>query len=1004
MLNKFERAMNRYKTIHLKIVIWRKISFICVTAIIIISSSLRVANGGSYQQRVLSTQRRVSYSESHPLARARHMYSITNNRESLDSLSEHDRSDNVDELSEGENPTTVMLAVYSTNATSESISYSSSTFQIEESNKSSSNSSLDTRNDTPLVASSISNVENVNNEDVIGSTQLLSQNDVTTIVDNDEVDKLLVHNQTDIDTLLTLPNDDINESINPSSNVSENEIQEFDQNIRNSSLVEINDTKIDQKSNNSQLNDEYYSPIVSEDPILEKDNNNLYQPIRISAVLTKETRQSLTEKQQKYLLDDVLSPALTAWSSALSVVPVIGNLVVDRAQLFDGISCGPGVDSGFPSPLVPEDHMENGIPNTDLVIYISISQFQKVPLDVIATAGVGSFKEDIFEEVEEIDDIFEDDENLHHVEDSSHSVDLFESDDYIYNDVNDNNRLNYTNGNNETNPILMENTNATNNELGMNHSNVTNSDIGGQPYLVHQRQKPSGKIIDVLGQVVTCNPNSTTILIDDIIYMQENDTYVMCQIHENEFYDHFDFIECTHSRYYPNETIYPNTTTLLPCDIDSNTTLIDSMTEGNSTLAFSLCYQVVSITNSTSMRYDLTPYSYLSCNPRSFNSNYTGMNISILTSNVTSWDSSNHSEKNESFFGIENEALNENGNETENDNNIENDQLNFIDEALPICPTSALASASYCSTDQFDRPVAGTLNYCINELFFSEENLQQNILATIHELAHILGLNSQSLAHFRDKFGFPLTPRDESGNVIEKKIRCTGVNEKEMSIPLPSENILKFRQVRDIIVADVVTPTVRQIARNQFDCQTLPGAELENGDINADVCIGNHWGRRVFRSDVLSPVLDDVPFSMRITPLTLAYFKDSGWYNIDVSRSSFGSSWGRGAGCSFVNNKCVDETGVINRNNEQFFCDQRRGRSNLLNEIHGCSSDYSKKAVCSLMDYEGSDEIIPEPYQYFGNNYGPQWGGIDPDLEYCPGKRMSCSFKDVIINGILITH
>jgi hypothetical protein len=67
-----------------------------------------------------------------------------------------------------------------------------------------------------------------------------------------------------------------------------------------------------------------------------------------------------------------LKPALLVWSSALRVEPVQGNLTVDRAQLVDHETCGPGRDSGLPSVLVPPMHMTVGVPNTDMLVYLNL--------------------------------------------------------------------------------------------------------------------------------------------------------------------------------------------------------------------------------------------------------------------------------------------------------------------------------------------------------------------------------------------------------------------------------------------------------------------------------------------------------------------------------------------------------------------------------------------------------------------------------------------------------
>ena len=149
------------------------------------------------------------------------------------------------------------------------------------------------------------------------------------------------------------------------------------------------------------------------------------EPIRIVPILTATTRRHLTKSQQHYLLDTVLRPAIEAWSAVISLIRVEGNLTLDRNQLWDGISCGPGLDgSGNPSALVPEHHFDDfdsgpsnastgaaadnggggvGVPNADLVVYVMLEfreQQQKAqddPADATAAnsskySGTGSIR------------------------------------------------------------------------------------------------------------------------------------------------------------------------------------------------------------------------------------------------------------------------------------------------------------------------------------------------------------------------------------------------------------------------------------------------------------------------------------------------------------------------------------------------------------------------------------------------------------------------------------
>jgi hypothetical protein len=103
-----------------------------------------------------------------------------------------------------------------------------------------------------------------------------------------------------------------------------------------------------------------------------------HEPIRIRASFINHFSSGvtyLTPNQRNYILDSIIQPALTTWSHALSVIPIQESLVIDFNQLYDGVSCGPGLTSQLPSVVVPPEHgMEGiGIPNTDLMIYLSVA-------------------------------------------------------------------------------------------------------------------------------------------------------------------------------------------------------------------------------------------------------------------------------------------------------------------------------------------------------------------------------------------------------------------------------------------------------------------------------------------------------------------------------------------------------------------------------------------------------------------------------------------------------
>jgi Leishmanolysin len=214
-------------------------------------------------------------------------------------------------------------------------------------------------------------------------------------------------------------------------------------------------------------------------------------------------------------------------------------------------------------------------------------------------------------------------------------------------------------------------------------------------------------------------------------------------------------------------------------------------------------------------------------------------------------------------------------------------------------------------------------------------------------------------------------------------------------LPLPSSEILQFRTVRGgVRVAEVVTPSVQQVVRNHFDCQELPGAELESGEFlplstspDEVSCLGDHWERRLFKSDLMNPVVDALEFNPRFSTVTLAYFADSGWYQVDLSRASLAPSWGRGSGCAFVEETCIGQDGQVPQRLDSLFCNNApRGVSQpgFATDIDGCTPDLLRKAACSMGQYEGE---LPAQYQYFNGTYGSNIGGSDPFMDYCVSEK-----------------
>ena len=540
----------------------------------------------------------------------------------------------------------------------------------------------------------------------------------------------------------------------------------------------------------------------------EEETESKYKSIRIRAIFTDDPTSGsrhLTANQRRILMEDIINPALFAWSKALFLIPVgsgqrrrrgrgendslvVDRLVVDKSQLYDGVSCGPGIDSGLPSVRVPEKHLTDGVADADHVVYISVAFSDHPPEQVIQSNNHAWWSTSSLSRVDE------------------------------------------------------------------NAFNTSREEI------LNQTEFPSSA-----------------------------------------------------------PSIQPS---MMPSEVEP------------------------------------------------------------------------------------------------------------LVESRPICPGSYLASATYCSTDQFDRPVASMLSVCIGDVhdfFYNQEVTKQSVVTIMHEIGHVLGFNAQSMAYFRDpETGMPLTARNSRGDVPDSKVECTGIAPRvEARIPLPSEDVMVFRRTRGLRVATIVTPTVQRVVRNMFGCQSLLGAELQSGEgqlfatseeqlLNPTPgdCIGDHWSRRLFKTELMNPIVTDAPYSLHISSLTLAFLADSGWYRINPKRVAPAALWGRNAGCGFVEHKCITSRGRVSAGNSAFFCNNfveiaeqteeeeeiprlkgsttSRKKTKIGEEkpeIHGCSLDLSSKAVCSLKKY---DSYIPSEFNYFGSFASyfiegtPYYGGSDATLDFCP--------------------
>ena len=146
-----------------------------------------------------------------------------------------------------------------------------------------------------------------------------------------------------------------------------------------------------------------------------------------------------------------------------------------------------------------------------------------------------------------------------------------------------------------------------------------------------------------------------------------------------------------------------------------------------------------------------------------------------------------------------------------------------------FCGPTTLAVAVACNWDQFDRPTAGAINFCIDQVQVDASGsahpsvISDNVDVAIHEAGHVLGMSSNSYRFFWD----PSTGRPRTARPIRAQdVTCVDGTKKLAFVP--DENTLKFiESEQGVRAAVIVTEKVRTIAQNQFNCDQIEGAQLE---------------------------------------------------------------------------------------------------------------------------------------------------------------------------------
>lgn len=289
------------------------------------------------------------------------------------------------------------------------------------------------------------------------------------------------------------------------------------------------------------------------------------------------------------------------------------------------------------------------------------------------------------------------------------------------------------------------------------------------------------------------------------------------------------------------------------------------------------------------------------------------------------------------------------------------DTLIYVTVDGPQCSSGVTSYASVCSFDQHYRPLTGNLVVCLDNIKASrgevseEETLRIGTALTV-QVGKILGLSTSLFQYFIN----PETGK--AWGATKKAVTCVDGVTREVFVP----NILLStiesddhgRQDINHPSFEIISPTVKQVIRNHFDCQTLSGARL---DREPSSCFGEALDPRYHFDENMSLFGSSADMAYSLSPLTLAMFEDSSWYKADFSKATV-SLFGRGAGCGFVEGECVSKAFAVPDYSADFFCgDVVEGDITFDRKPSSCDYTHNHKADCEVLiqkDSKGGSTII----------------------------------------------
>eukprot|EP00892_Ulva_mutabilis_P009759 jgi/Ulvmu1/7155/UM034_0062.1 len=276
--------------------------------------------------------------------------------------------------------------------------------------------------------------------------------------------------------------------------------------------------------------------------------------------------------------------------------------------------------------------------------------------------------------------------------------------------------------------------------------------------------------------------------------------------------------------------------------------------------------------------------------------------------------------------------------------------------------TTCLTAAAYAFPvyvdDLTQRPIYGVITLCK----FDPSRFHQDLETMLHEMLHPLGFADSLFGQFR------------------------GYEEAYLDVLLQGDNVTVIQ-----------SPQVRAEARRHFNCSRLLGAAVED-DLSRGSA-GNHWESRLFRGELMTPVIVGNPDGSGqrqvLTDFTLALLQDTNWYDVKYGSAGF-NSYGYHAGCEFAMG--TFEEAIEAPAAQPFLCPAMNlGRS-------ACLPDHTAEAACDLQpNWNG---FVAPDFNRFADDECHNAAGLPGDRCLRTGStlgcvRMSCSPAGrVLVDGV----